>query len=97
MKRVYLVEWGAESSMGTIADPCQRAFGDLNEALAFYDGIDLRGDWVREHSTSIGTSRHNVIAKRIGDCWAVGGRIEWEQVLRFSEYGEAEYRAEEED
>ena len=96
MKRVFLVEWGTESSMGTIDDPALWEFDDLDEAAACYDELDLRCDWVREYNTSHGASRHNVMAKQIIDCWAIGGHIECEQVLRFDEYGEAEYRAEEE-
>lgn len=56
MKKVYMVERGTESSTGALDDPAQCEFGDLDEAIDFYNDIDLR-----------------------------------------NEYGEAEYRAEEED
>lgn len=96
MKRVFLVEWGTGSSMGTTDDPAQWKFDDLNDAIAYYDDLDLRYDRIREYNTSHGASRHNVIAKQIIYCRDLGGYIEYEQVLRFSEYGETERRAEEE-
>lgn len=97
MKRVFLVEWETESSTGALDAPCQWKFGDLNEAIAFYDDIDLRCDWIRERNTSRGASRNNVVAKQIIDCLDFESRIEYEQVLQFAEYGETEYRAEEDD
>lgn len=99
MKKAYMVEWGTESSTGVIDDPIQWEFGNLDEALAFYNDIDLRRDWIREYNTSNGNSRHNVMAKQIIDCidFDVDGNIEYGHILRFDEYCEAEYRAEEED
>ena len=97
MKRVFLVECGTESSTGALDDTCQWQFGDLDEAIAFYDDIDLRYDWVREYNTSHGASRHNVMAKQIIDCIDLNGSIEYVQVLQFDDYGETEYRAEEEE
>lgn len=99
MKKVYMVELGTESSTGTLDDPTQWEFGNLDEAFAFYYDIDLRRDWIREYNTSHGNSRHNIMAKQIIDCidLDVDGNIEYGQILRFSEYGEAEYRMEEED
>ena len=97
MKKVYMVELGTESSTGTLDDPIQWEFNDLDEAIAFYNDIDLRYDWVREYNTSHGNSRHNVVAKQILDCIDFDGDIvEYGQVLQFDEYGEAEYRMEEE-
>lgn len=93
MKKVYMVEWGTESSTGAIDDPIRWEFGNLDEAVAFYDEINLRYDWIREYNTSHGVSRHNVMAKQIIVC----SIDEYVDVLRFDEYGEAEYRAEEED
>lgn len=98
MKKVYMVEWGTESSTGVIDDPIQWEFGNLDEALAFYNDIDLRRGWILEYNTSHGNSRHNVVAKQIIDCIDFDCDIvEYGQILRFDEYGEAEYRAEEED
>lgn len=97
MKKVYMVEWGTESSTGTLDDPTQWEFGDLDEAVAYYGDLDLRYDWVREYNASHGVSLHNVMAKQIIECIDCGGYIEYGQVLRFDEYGEAEYRAEEGD
>lgn len=95
MKKVYMVEWGTESSTGTIDDPIQWEFDDLDKAIAFYDEIDLRYDWIREYNASNGVNRHNVMAKQIIDCVDLVDRIiEYGQVLQFDEYGEAEYRAE---
>lgn len=96
MKKVYMVEWGTESSTGTIDDPIQWEFDDLDKAIAFYDEIDLRYDWIREYNVSHGNSRHNVIAKQIIDRIDFDGDIiEYGQVLRFAEYGEVDYRMEE--
>lgn len=99
MKRIFLVEWGTESSMGALDDPCRWEFDDLYEAIAFYDDIDLRYNWVREYNTSHGASRDGVMAKQIIDCMVSnGGHVnEYGQVLQFDEYGETEYRAEEEE
>ena len=97
MKRFYLVERGTESSTGALDDPTQWEFGDLDEAVAFYDELDLRYDRVRECNTSHGAGRHNAMSKQIIDCRDFGGYIEYGQVLRFDEYGETEYRAEEEE
>ena len=97
MKKVFLVEWGTLSSTGALDDACQWQFGDLDEAITFYDDIDLRCDWVREYNTSHGASRHNVMAKQIIDCIDLNGSIEYVQVLQFDDYGETEYRAEEEE
>ena len=97
MKKVYMVEWGTESSMGTLDDPVQWKFDHLNEAVDFYGGIDLRFDWIREYNASHGNSRHNIMAKQIIDCIDFDGDIEYGQILKFDEYGEAEYRSEEED
>lgn len=98
MKKVYMVELGTESSTGTLDDPIQWEFDDLDEAIAFYNDIDLRYDWIREYNTSNGNSRHNVMAKQILDCIEYDGDIvEYGQILQFDEYGEAEYRAEQED
>ena len=71
----------------------------MSEALAYYDDLDLRCDRVRECNTSHGASRRNVVAKQIIDCLDFGGCIEYGQgfFLRFSEYGEAECRAEEQE
>ena len=98
MKKVYMVELGTESSTGTLDDPTQWEFYDLDEAIAFYNDIDLRRDWIREYNTSHGNSRHNVVAKQILDCIEFSGDIvEYGQILQFDEYGEAEYRMEQED
>lgn len=98
MKKVYMVEWGTESSTGTLDDPLQLGFDDLDEAVAFYDYIDLRFDWIREYNASNAVSRHKIMAKQIIDCIDFDGEIvEYGQILRFDEYGEAEYRMEEED
>lgn len=97
MKKVYMVEWGTESSTGAIDDPAQWKFDDLDEAAAYYDDLDLRYDWIREYNASHGVSRNNVMAKQIISCIDLGGFIEYGQVLKFDEYGEAEYRMEEED
>ena len=97
MKKVFLVEWGTESSTGVIDDPAQWEFDALNEAIAYYDDLDLRYDWVREYNTSNGNSRHNIMAKQIIECIDWGGYIEYGQILQFDEYGEAEYRMEQED
>ena len=95
MKKVYMVEWGTESSTGTLDDPIQWEFDDLDEAIAYYNDIDLRLDWIREYNTSHGNSRHNVVAKQILDCIEFDGDIvEYGHILQFDEYGEAEYRAE---
>lgn len=82
-----------------LTTPAQWKFNDLDEAVAYYNDIDLRYDWIREYNTSHGTSRHNVMAKQIIDCidFDVDGNFEYGQILRFDEYGEAEYRAEEEE
>ena len=98
MKKVYMVELGTESITWAIDDPIQWEFDDLDEATAFYNDIDLRYKWVREYNTSHGNSRHNVMAKQILDCIEYDGDIvEYGQILQFDEYGEAEYRMEEED
>lgn len=98
MKKVYMVEWGTESSTGTLDDPIQWEFNDLDEAIAFYNDIDLRRDWIREYNTSHGNSRHNAVAKQILDCIDFDGDIvEYGQILQFDEYGEAEYYTEQED
>lgn len=98
MKKVYMVELGTESSTGTLDDPVKWEFGNLDEAVAFYDDIDLRCDWIREYNTSHGNSHHNVIAKQIIDCIELDGDIvEYGQILRFNEYGEADYWTEGED
>ena len=99
MEKVYMVEWGTESSTGAIDDPIQWKFDDLDKAIAFYDEIDLRFDWMREYNASHGASRHNVMAKQIIDCidLDVDGNVEYGQILRFDEYGESEHRMEEED
>lgn len=98
MKKVYMVECGTESSTGTLDDPTQWKFDDLNEAVAFYEEIDLRFDWIREYNASHGNSRHNIMAKQIIDCIDFDGDIiEYGQILRFKRYGEVDYRMEEED
>ena len=97
MKR-YMVEWGTESSTGTLDDPIQWEFDDLDEAIAFYNDIDLRYDWIREYNTSHGVNRHNIMAKQILDCIESDGDIvEYGQILQFSEYGDVDYWMEEED
>lgn len=89
MKKVYMVEWGTESSTGTLDDPIQWEFDDLDEAVAFYDDIDLRCDWISEYNASHGNSRHKIMAKQIIDCIDfVDGVIEYGQILQFDEYGE---------
>ena len=95
MKRVFLVEWGTESSMGTLDDPCQWKFDDLNDAIAFYDDIDLRYDWVREYNTSRHMSRDRIYAKTLSSNIDHGNWIDHEQVLQYDTYGIAEYRMEE--
>ena len=98
MKKVYMVEWGTESSFGTIDDPTQWEFDDLDEAISYYNDIDLRYDWILEYNTSHGNSRHNIMAKQIIDCIDFDGDIiEYGHILKFSEDGETEYRAEEEE
>lgn len=98
MKKVYMVELGTESSTGVLDDPTQWKFDNLDEALALYNDIDLRRGWILEYNTSHGNSRHNVVAKQIIDCIDFDGDIvEYGQILRFDEYGEAEFLAEEED
>lgn len=99
MKKVYMVEWGTESSMGTLDDPVQWKFNDLDEAVDFYEEIDLRYDWVREYNTSHGNSRHNVMAKQIIDCIidSCGNIDEYGQILQFNRYGEVDYWLEEEE
>ena len=95
MKKVYMVELGTESSTGTLDDPTQWEFGDLDEAIAFYNDIDLRCDWIREYNASHGVNRHNIMAKQLIDCIEFDGDIvEYGQILQFDEYGENEYRAE---
>lgn len=96
MEKVYMVECGTESSTGVIDDPVQWEFNDLDEAIAYYNDIDLRCYWVREYKTSHGISRHNVMAKQIIDCIYLDGDIEYGQVLRFNRYGEVDYRMERE-
>lgn len=89
MKKVYMVEWGTESSTGTLDDPTQWEFDDLDEAVAFYDEIDLRLDWIREYNASNGNSRHNIMAKQIIDCIDFDGDIvEYGHILQFDEYGD---------
>lgn len=99
MEKVYMVEWGTESSTGTLDDPTQWEFGDLNEAIAFYNDIDLRRDWIREYNTSNGNSHHNIMAKQIIDCidLDVDGNIEYGQILQYDAYGEADHRSKQED
>ena len=98
MKKVYMVELGTESSTGALDDPAQWEFNDLDEAIAYYNDIDLRYDWIREYNTSHGVIRHKIMAKQIIDCIEYDGDIvEYGQILQFDEYGEAEYRMEEED
>ena len=98
MKKVYMVELGTESSTGTLDDPAQWEFNDLDEAIAYYNDIDLRYDWIREYNTSRSNSRHKVMAKQILDCIEFDGDIvEYGHILQFDEYGEAEYRSEQED
>ena len=98
MKRTYLVELGTESITLATDDPVQWEFDDLDEAISFYDDIDLRHNWISEYNTSHGNSRHKIMEKQLIDCIDFDdGNVGYLHILRFEEYGETDYRMEEED
>ena len=97
MKTVYMVGWGTESLYGTVDDPCCEMFTDLESAIAFYDGLDIRFDWLVEYNTSNHISRDRVQAKWLSQNTDSDDYMDHERFLRHDTYGIAEYRMEQED
>mgnify|MGYP007098933476 CR=1 FL=1 len=94
MKRVYLVEWGALSSMGALDNPWFQKFDDLEKATRFYDSIKIRDKWIVEYNTTHHMSRDRACAKTLSSSIDHDGWIYLEQVLQYDTYGLTEHRME---